>query len=361
MSHEPSIEAAWGTPLDVFYCPHCATAHLAPEGSTLAACPACLHAAPSPETEQLRREPPELVVPFAVGEERAAQALEEWARGVWFRPVELRAPTLLGRLAHTYLPLWLVDADVEAVWQAEVGYDYQAASFREQYRGGRWVSQEVTETRIRWEPRVGRLKRHYDNVAVPALEGHERWMSRLGEYDLSARKPYSARAIAHSTVRVPDRPPSSAWPDAERALASQAAADCRAACAADHVRNWGQQAQYEGVHWTQMLLPVYVTYYAEREGTYPVWINGQSGRVYGPRVMSQGKANTASLILGAAAALLFLVGVLLAVVGAALVAPAALGVLLIVLGVLLGLAAPIPALWAWLGNRRVQEASIIPR
>ena len=67
MSRERTIEAAWGTPLDVFYCPHCNSAHLAPEGVTLAACPACLHAAPSPETEPLRREPPELVVPFAVG------------------------------------------------------------------------------------------------------------------------------------------------------------------------------------------------------------------------------------------------------------------------------------------------------
>jgi hypothetical protein len=71
--------------------------------------------------------------------------------------------------------------------------------------------------------------------------------------------------------------------------------------------------------------------------------------------MSQRKANSTSLVLGAAAALLFLIGVLLALVGAALVAPAALGVLLIALGVLVGLVAPIPALWAWLGNRRVKE------
>jgi hypothetical protein len=213
----------------------------------------------------------------------------------------------------------------------------------------------VTETRVRWEPRVGRLQRHYDNVAIPALETHERWRSRLGRYDLSARKPYTARAIAYSTVRVPDRPPSSAWPDAESALGRRAAADCRAACAADHVRNWGQQAQYENVHWTQMLVPIYVTYYGEGGETYPVWINGQSGRVYGPKVMSQAKANVASLVLGAAAALLFLAGALLAIVGAVLVAPAVLGVLLIILGVVVGLAAPIPALWAWLGNRKVKE------
>ena len=165
-AQEQAIRDTWGTPLNVFYCPHCHSAHLAPTDVELAACPACLQAAVSPQPERMRREPPELVIPFSVGEQRAINVLTEWAKGVWFRPADLKADVLLGRVRHYYLSLWLVDSDVEAIWQAEMGYDYQAASFRERYVGGQWVSQEVTETRTRWEPRVGRLRRHYDRESA---------------------------------------------------------------------------------------------------------------------------------------------------------------------------------------------------
>jgi len=71
--------------------------------------------------------------------------------------------------------------------------------------------------------------------------------------------------------------------------------------------------------------------------------------------MSQRKASVTSLIIGAVAILLFLLGALIAVMGAALVAPVALGAVLIIVGVLLGLVAPIPALWVWFRNRSVDR------
>ena len=148
MSEAQTIVDAWGTPLNVFYCPHCRIAHLAYPETTLDACPACLQARVSPEPEQMPREPPELVIPFTVTSQQADDALAQWAKGLWFRPSELRADVLLSRVRPYYAAMWLVDSDVEATWQAEMGFDYQAASYREHYQGGQWVSQEVTETRI---------------------------------------------------------------------------------------------------------------------------------------------------------------------------------------------------------------------
>jgi hypothetical protein len=354
MSEAQSIVDAWGTPLEAFYCPRCRTAHLGPGDVTLDACPACLQAEVSPEAERVRREPPELVIPFAVTSEQANNALTQWAKGMWFRPADLRAETLLFRVRPYYFPLWLVDSDVEASWQAEMGYDYQAASYREHYDGGRWVSQEVTETRIRWEPRVGRLKRHYDNVAVPAMTAHDEWMTRLGGYDYRTRKKYSPNAISRSVVRVPDQDPEAAWPDAERMLNRTTSIECKSASEADHVRNWVMHARYYGLNWTQMLAPAYVTYYCEGESVHPVWINGQSGHVYGVKVLSQGKAATTSLVLGGLAALVFLFGVVLALLGALLPLLLVIGPLLVVLAILLGLAAPVPAIWVWLKNRRIK-------
>jgi hypothetical protein len=344
MSQEKSITTAWGTQLNVFYCPYCHVAHLAPADAALTVCPACLRAEISAQPERMRRESPELVIPFAVNKQQATNALAAWAKGIWFRPPELRAETLLSRVQRYYLPLWLVDSDVEATWQAEVGYDYQVASFQERYQGGRWDSQQVTETRVRWEPRVGRLKRRYDNVVVPALEEHERWMARLGGFDYRTRKPYSSAAVAYSVVRVPDHLPEAAWSEAETAFERAAAIECKVATEADHVRNWGMRARYAGVHWTQMLVPVYVSHYREGDGAYPVWINGQDGRVYGARRMSQRAATITSLVIAAVALLCFLLGAVLTVVGV--------GIALIALSLFVGVLAPVPAMWAWIHNRR---------
>jgi hypothetical protein len=342
-----SVNAAWGLSLSVSYCAHCHSAYLMPDDVVLTVCPTCLQTTLESQPEQMRRQLPELAIPFEMGTDRVQGSLAEWCKGIWFRAAELQASLLSSRLRRCFLPLWLVDSDVNAVWQAEMGFNYQAASFREHYRGGEWVSQEITETRIRWDPRVGTLARHYDNVAVPALTRHEQWMARLGGYDLRTRKPYSARLIADSVVRIPDYGPDTAWTDAESALNRSAANECQLASGADHARQWSMQAQFADRNWTQMLVPAYVTHYQEGESTYPVWINGQNGHIYGFKMMSMKKAIIVSLVVGILAVLCFLLGLVLTLVGV--------GIVLVLLSLPLGLLAFAPVIWVWTRNRQIRR------
>ena len=90
MSAEPSASEAWGTPLQVYYCPHCHSAHLAPASVTMDTCPACLEAGVSPEPAHLRREPPELVIPFGI-EQQARRAVD------WQVVVVIAASLALGK------------------------------------------------------------------------------------------------------------------------------------------------------------------------------------------------------------------------------------------------------------------------
>ncbi len=338
------VQSAWGMPLQVSYCAQCHSAHLTPADVSLAVCPACLRPGLTAQPEQMRREPPELMIPFAVGEQRAAAMLDQWAKGIWFRPSDLRADLLRQRMRRYFFPLWLVDVHVQASWQAEMGFDYQAASFREKFAGGQWVSEQITETRARWEPRLGTLDRRYENVAVPAMETHQQWMTRLGGYDFRTRQDYSPRAIVQSVVRVPDHAPDAAWMDAETAIGHVAQQECQTAAAADHARNWSMRAEYRDLNWTQMLTPAYITFYQEGDQTCPIWINGQSGQIYGVKLLSMQKALIVSLIIGVLAVLCFLLGLILTLIG--------IGILLILLSLLIGLAAPVPAAWVWIHNRQ---------
>ncbi len=350
---ETDLEAVWGVPLTAARCLRCGAAHLLPGGAIPPLCPACLQGTVEPQPAYLRDEPPEQVLPYRLSERQLAGALDEWARGVWFRPAELKGSVLAARLRRVLLPLWLVDGLVEGTWRADVGFDYQVVSSQDAYRDGSgWSSQEVRETRVRWEPRAGRIHRRYENLAVPALDGHRALMARLGDFDLGQRAAYTPEAVQGGAVRIPDREPEAAWPDAQASFVRAAQEDCRQAAGAEHIRDFALQAEYRERQWTQMLLPTYVTWYCEGEQAWPVLINGQSGRISGTRRASPRQAGVLALLLGGLALLLLLPGGLLALAGAVFPPLAVLGGLLLIVGAVLALLAPLPVIGVWVHNRR---------
>ena len=347
------VAAVWGVPLAAVHCAHCGEAHLTPEEQISSRCPFCLQGPVAPQPAYLREEPPEQVLPHAVSERRLTDVLERWSQPVWFRPSDLKAGVLAQRAHRYFIPLWLVDGRIVAAWRADVGFDYQVVSHQDRYsEGAGWRSQEVKETRVRWEPRVGRLDRTYENVAAPALDDHRALMARLGNFDLSQRTDYSPEAVAGAVVRIPSLEPEAAWPGVEAAFVRTAETECQQAAGADHIRDFTIQAEYNDLNWTLLLLPAYVTWYQEGERIWPVLVNGQSGRVSGVRRASSRKANVTSLILGVVGLLLFLAGGGLALMGAVLPPAAVVGGLILLIGLLLAVVAPIPAIGVWVFNRR---------
>jgi hypothetical protein len=360
------LKAVWGVPLTAVHCEHCREVHLVPEvglsadGTTAIEgdgiplrCPFCFRTPVTPQPAALREEPPEQVLPYDVSEAKLAGILDRWTRGVRFRPEEMHPRLLMERMRRYLVPLWLVDGRVEAVWRADVGFDYQAVSYQDRYSQGQgWSSQEVTEARVRWEPRVGRLDRAYENLVAPALEDHRALMGRLGDFTLTQRIDYSPEAVADAAVRVPSLEPEVAWPGAETTFVHAAEEECRQAAGANHIRAFTLEAEYSNPNWTLLLLPAYATWYREGEHIWPLLVNGQSGRVSGVRRASARKANVTSLVLGAVALVLFVVGGLLALLGAALPPVAVVGGVMLVVGLVLAVAAPIPAIGVWAFNRR---------
>ncbi len=341
------VAEVWGLGLTAVHCARCGEAHLVPENAIPPRCPFCLQGAVEPQPAYLRDEPPEQVLPYAVSKRKLTGILTKWTEGVRFRPDEFKTETLMRRARRYFVPLWLVDGQVEGAWRADVGFDYQAVSYQDRYSDGRgWSSQEVREGRVRWEPRAGRINRAYDNVAAPALDDHRALMKRLGNFNLGQRAAYSPGAVAGSAVRIPTLEPEAAWDGVKTAFDRAAGADCRDAAGADHIRDFTPEVGYHNLNWTLLLLPAYVTWYRQGEQVWPVLVNGQNGRVSGVRRASTRKANTTSLILGAVAALLFIFGGLLALV----LLPV--GGLILLFGLLMGLAAPIPAIGVWVFNRR---------
>ncbi|MCO5191809.1 MAG: hypothetical protein M9930_00685 [Anaerolineae bacterium] len=310
------IEELWHVPWTAAICEVCDWAYLIPVGKVDAICPHCYQdtVTPLPEDAVMQLAAPEMIVPFSVSAEKVRANAEQFAKSIPFRPADLSGDTLHDRLQPVFLPFWLVDSDVQAVWQAETGFDYNVVSHEERYQGGRWQTIEKQETRIRWEPRIGRLQRHYDNIPAPALEEHDHLARLLGRYDTEAAQTYAPTLLQEALVRLPNRNSADAWPDAEPILVKRAADECRQAAAAQHVRQFQWQSTYADQQWTQMLVPVFTSFYRNDEGQpMTVLFNGQSGRISGVRHASMQRARQIALYAGITAVLLFVLAVMLLV------------------------------------------------
>ena len=351
----------WKGNVTCVICPHCDWRYLAVLGKLTDECPHC-HARGleifqgddfSMMTDFIK--PPEMYLPFRVPQETLSEKLSQFSKTIPFAPDDLTNQNLLMRLRMIYLPMWLVDSKVTATWQAECGFYYQAKSHQEKYSGGRWNTQEVIETRTRWEPRLGKLARKYDNIAAPALDEHRRLMNALGNFAFDQAKSVSTTELLQSSnplapmVRVPSRDKDDAWPDTLPRFQKQAADETKKACQADQIREFRWSPEFSDQNWSLFLLPIWSSYYLDDENKpQSILVNGQSGQMSGARRASMKKAKkVAWTILIVAAILLSLtIGIgLLSILIPGLVLLAIIG-LVISIGVALAAAYPLISVWS---------------
>ena len=354
-----SQQSTWQTELQPVGCPHCSQAFLVESQRIGLTCPACGLGKLEQQPARLRPEPPELVIPFSQHGLNLNALYERFTQGVWLRPDDFNSQNLLRRSTPLYWPMWLVDSQVVGSWQAEIGYDYEVESSQDSYAGGQWRSKKVVETRIRWEPRLGQIEHHFDNISAPALSDNERLARILGPYRPEDAQAYQPQHLAGSIVRIPDLPPESAWPLAQSRLDQQAGQLCQQAAQGQHNRNFQIKAEYKDLNWTQLLQPLYVSYYTDDQGQPQfVYINPQTGQIGGRRLASQRKGwRWAGISLGLA--LLALIIGLIAFAASPMLPPLSLlGILASAAALALGIFAIVPAVWPWQWNRQQQAPKV---
>jgi hypothetical protein len=352
----------WGFDWNFAVCERCDWKYLVAKGSGPQRCPHCFQASLTPldlppealvdHTAYIQ--PPELSLPFGLSNSDLAAGIERFSRGIPFHPTDLTPNILSSRLNRVYLPLWLVDAEVQASWQAEAGFDYEVVSHQDRFddRAGGWTSQQIKERRVRWEPRLGCLRRTYSNIPAPALEKETLLKQNLGQYRLGSAQPYDPQAASQASVRLPDRAPSDAWSEAVPALQAAASEECRVASGADHIRGFRWSPEFCSQNWTMLLQPVYTTYYLDDDHVpQPVWVNGASGEISGQRRASLKRGRQAALVILGIALVIFLLSLALSAASVLFPPLLAIGGIGLFVALVVALGAVIPPAVVWQFNR----------
>jgi len=224
---------------------------------------------------------PGSLVPLEVGRERVEAAFRRWARGRWFAPGPVRRMARFDAVG-VYLPFWLFDCRASSRWTAEAGHYYYVTVPQTVMRNGRPTTVMRRERRTRWEPAAGRRHDVHEDLRVLASRGIDGGLERrLGRFELAALVPYRPDYLSGWAAEEYQVPLEAGWSTAEALVRATQRARCSGDVPGDTQRNLVVSTVIGDVRWRLALLPVWSLSYAWKGRTFPVLVNGQTGRVAG--------------------------------------------------------------------------------
>lgn len=286
-------------------CPNCGARIEITSEQTASTCPFCATPVVT-DTGTTRQIKAQGVIPFAVTEDQARQALERWMRGLWFAPSGLTDYARRGRrMVGIYSPFWTFDADTESRYHGQRGdYYYETEWVTRQINGKtQRVQQQVRK--IRWHPASGQVARHFNDVLVLAATSlPRRFTDALAPWELADLREYrpaylSGFAAEGYTIALAD-----GHQIARDQMAGVIQMDVRRDIGGDVQRIETIQTDHSDETFKHILLPIWSAAYRYNGKSYRFVVNGQSGRVQGERPWSVWKIAFAILIALIALAIL---------------------------------------------------------
>ena len=286
-------------------CPNCGAVIEFQGASHATDCPFC--ATPVVvDTGARRHIKPQAVVPFALTEDQARDALTKWLGSLWFAPNGLLEYTRKGRrMAGIYVPFWTFDADSASRYSGQRGEHYYETRTVTVNVNGRREQRQEQVRHTRWHPVSGQVSRFFDDMLVMASNSLPR---RLGEeltpWDMGQIVGYSPDFLAGFqaegyTVTLAD-----GHGLARERMARIIEEDVRRNIGGDEQRITSIDSRFDGESFKHILLPIWTAAYKYSGKSYQFMVNGQTGEVQGQRPYSWWKIGFAVLavavVVGAA-------------------------------------------------------------
>ena len=227
---------------------------------------------------------PEGLVPFAIDQRGAQEAVRGWIKSRWFAPNRLKKVGGSESMKGTYLPFWTFDAQTDSDYRGRRGEHYWVT---ENYTDDEGRTQTRQVQRTAWYPASGHVSRFFDDVLVPA-SGH------LPAQRLEAMGPWvTGQAVAFQpdylsgfrTLRY-DLEPEHGLETARGQMASVIREDCRHDIGGDEQVVTDVDTAYRAVMFKLLLMPVWIAAYLYGGKSFQVLVNAHTGQVVGERPYS---------------------------------------------------------------------------
>ena len=245
-----------------------------------------------PSTKAMK---PQYVLPFRIPMEKAEEAFKVWLKKRWFAPSALKKLARIeDPLKGIYYPYWTYDAETETQYIGERGEHYQV-----EVRGKDSDGNETThtETRTRWYPASGSVRRFFDDVLVPASQTLPTALTgKLDSWELDELVEYNPALLSGFKSESYSLGLKDGFESAQSEMEDQITIDVRQAIGGDEQRIHSMQTRYWDITFKYIQLPVWSLMYRFKQKFYQVVVNGQTGEVAGDRPWSALKITIAVLV-----------------------------------------------------------------
>ena len=274
-------------------CPNCGAEVEFDAATHAAECPFCATPVVT-DTGTHRHIKPRAVLPFALTELAAHDAMTDWLGRLWFAPNGLRDYARKGRrMQGIYTPYWTYDADTKSAYSGQRGTIYYES--HTVMVDGKPQRRQVQK--IRWTPVSGRTARFFDDVLVLASRAlPKRYTDALAPWDLSHLIPYSPEYLAGFRAEGYTVDLGDGYDEARAIMDRTIERDVRFDIGGDRQQIHHINTTVSDVTFKHILLPVWLAAYKYRGKTYRFVVNGQTGRVQGERPWSAWKIAFATLL-----------------------------------------------------------------
>ncbi|MGR3376442.1 TFIIB-type zinc finger domain-containing protein [Salipiger abyssi] len=279
--------------LRVTQCPNCGAEVEFDPDSHATECPFCATPVVT-DTGTHRQIKPRGLLPFALDEAAAREAMTQWLGRLWFAPNGLQDYARKGRkMQGIYVPYWTFDAQTASDYRGERGTVYYET--RQVMRDGKM--QTVRVAKVRWRAASGRVARFFDDVLVLASRSlPKRFTDALEPWDLSRMEPYQPEFLAGFRAEGYQVDLDEGYQEARALMDRQIERDVKFDIGGDRQRIHRIDTAVSDVTFKHILLPVWMAAYKYRGETYRFVVNGTTGRVQGERPWSAWKIAFAVLL-----------------------------------------------------------------
>jgi DNA-directed RNA polymerase subunit RPC12/RpoP len=242
---------------------------------------------------------PRAVLPFALTEAAAREAMTNWLGALWFAPNGLQEYARKGRrMEGIYVPYWTFDAQTASRYSGQRGTVYYVT--QTVMRDGKPQTRQVPK--VRWRAVSGRVSRFFDDVLVLASRSLPRkFTDALEPWDLAALEPYAPEFLAGFRAEAYGVSLEEGFAEAREKMDRMIERDVKFDIGGDRQRIHQIDTDLSALTFKHVLLPVWLAAYRYRGKSYRFVVNGRTGRVQGERPWSALKI-TFAVILGALAA-----------------------------------------------------------
>ena len=282
-----------------YKCENCGAVVVMPSTQVATICPYCStsHVVKTIDSCGLK---PNAIYPFTLTKQEAVTYAKTWAKKRFFAPGKFKKGLQVDSFKGVYEPAFTYDTNTYSTYEGVIGITRTRTTGSGKNRR--------TYTYTDWRSISGTFSYFFDDVTITASDTNtQTTLNAILPYDVNDIKTYDKSYLSGFMAHQTEKSVSTGWEEAKETIKSSLRSLILSRYVYDKVRYLNVYTNHENVTYKYVLLPIYMLNFPYKQKQYPVYVNGNTGKVSGKTPISPWKVALVTLLgVGLAALLIWL-------------------------------------------------------